>query len=122
MRNITSFGFSIAILLILAPAVANAQAVSTSTNAPPRQTSAAAQPPQECLRALDGSCTKPALADAAGKRAEIMSSVRVSYFGTPAGTVGGSYIPYERLFRDNEIVFGLPTYTCAACNVVQRTK
>ncbi len=124
MRNETKIAAAVAALLVLAPVDANAQAVSTPTTASPPQASVTAQPqvPQECLRALDGSCTKPELVDAAGRRAEIMSSVRVSYFGTPAGTVGSAYIPYERFFRDNEIVFGLPTYTCATCNVVRRTK
>jgi hypothetical protein len=124
MRKNTLIVGSVAMLLILAPAAVYAQSPPTRTTAPPPQISVTAQPqpPQECLRALDGSCTKPELVEAAGKRAEIMSSVRVSYFGTPVGTVGGNYIPYERFFRDNEIVFGLPTYTCVACNVVQRTK
>ena len=61
------------------------------------------------------------MVEAARLRAEIMSSVRVSYFGTPAGTIGGNYIPYERFFRDNELLFGLPTSTCTTC-VTRRSK
>ena len=38
-----------------------------------------------------------------------MSSAFASYAGTPQGTVGQSFIPHERLFRDNQIIFGLPT-------------
>jgi hypothetical protein len=39
----------------------------------------------------------------------------VSYYGTPQGSIGGPYIPFERFFQDNDILFGLPTATCAAC-------
>jgi hypothetical protein len=74
------------------------------------------------IRALDGSCTNPAMVEAARLRAIIIPSVRVSYFGTPAGTVGGDYIPFERLFRDNAVVFGLPTNTFLCCNVYKRSK
>lgn len=87
-----------------------------------RRTAAAPQPPQQnCLKALDGSCTNPDLVEAARLRAVVLSSVRVSYFGTPAGEIGGPFIPFERLFRDNDILFGLPTSTCTAC-VTRRTK
>ena len=37
--------------------------------------------------------------------------------GTPAGTIGGSYIPFERLFRDNPVVFGLPLDACSAATL-----
>src|SRR5437868_6233970 len=56
-----------------------------------------ATPKKKCLRALDGKCADQALVDAARLRAEVIPAVRVSYFGTPAGTIGGAYIPYERL-------------------------
>ena len=62
------------------------------------------------LRALNGECTRAAAVEEATSRAMIMSTVRSSYFGTPIGTFGGQYIPYERLFRDNPLLFGLPTY------------
>lgn len=63
------------------------------------------------LRALDGSCANPVAVETARRRAMILSSQRVSYFGTPAGTVGDQFIPFERLFRDNPLLFGLPTIT-----------
>jgi len=63
------------------------------------------------LRAQNGRCADAALIDDAQNRAMIMTTVRNSYFGTPAGTFGGAFIPFERLFRDNPQVFGLPTYT-----------
>jgi hypothetical protein len=75
------------------------------------------------LRALNGACTNPVVVEQARLRAMIMPAVRVSYFGTPAGTVGGRYIPFERLFQDNPLLFGLPTVTLVnpAC-CVSRTK
>ena len=68
---------------------------------------------QRCpgLRALDGTCANVAAVEIARRRAMILSSERVSYFGTPAGTVGGQFIPFERLFRDDPLLFGLPTVT-----------
>ena len=78
--------------------------------------------PEKCLRALDGSCTRPDVVEATRLRAVIIPSVRVAYEGTPMGTIGGPYIPFERFFQDNPIVFGLPTSTCVICNVVRRTK
>ena len=63
------------------------------------------------LRALNGQCTKVTAVEEATSRAMIMTTVRSSYFGTPIGTFGGQYIPYERMFRDNPLLFGLPTYT-----------
>jgi hypothetical protein len=57
----------------------------------------------------------------------ILSTQRVSYFGTPAGTVGGQFIRFERLFRDDLFLFGLPTVTTITVNpdftaTVNRTK
>jgi hypothetical protein len=74
------------------------------------------------LRALNGACTNPVVVEQARLRAMIMPAVRVSYFGTPAGTVGGRYIPFERLFQDNPQVFGLPTVTIVYPCCVVRTK
>jgi hypothetical protein len=79
------------------------------------------------LRALDGTCANGAVVEIARRRAMILSSQRVSYFGTPAGTVGGQFIPFERLFRDNPLLFGLPTVTTIAVDIdfratVTRTK
>lgn len=84
---------------------------------------------QRCpgLKALDGTCANVAVVEMARRRAMILSSQRVSYFGTPAGTVGGQFIPFERLFRDNPLLFGLPTVTTIAVDIdfratVTRTK
>ena len=63
------------------------------------------------LRALDGTCANALAVDIARRRAMILSSERVSYWGTPAGTVGDEFIPFERLFRDTPLLFGLPTIT-----------
>ncbi len=57
----------------------------------------------------------------------ILSTQRVSYFGTPAGTVGGQFIPFERLFRDDPVLFGLPTFSSISVDIdfrgtVNRTK
>jgi hypothetical protein len=77
---------------------------------------------QKCLRALNGTCTNPLSVESARLRAEIIPAVRVSYFGTPAGTVGGSYIPFERLFQDNPLLFGLPTFTATFPCCITRSK
>jgi hypothetical protein len=81
-----------------------------------------AQIEQKCLRALNGACTNPISVESARLRAEIIPAVRVSYFGTPAGTIGGSYIPFERLFQDNPFLFGLPTFTLQLPCCVVRSK
>ncbi len=89
-----------------------------------RVAAAPAAPVQKCLKALDGSCTNPDLVEAARLRAVVLSTERVSYFGTPAGEIGGPFIPFERLFQEgpfNELLFGLPTSTCIVCGV-RRTK
>jgi hypothetical protein len=122
-------------LLIGAAAVSlsSAMLLASSVGAQtPRVAARAAPMPQvqpvdeskkKCLRALNGACTNPVVVELARQRAMIMPAVRVSYFGTPAGTVGGRYIPFERFFQDNPQVFGLPTVTLVnpAC-CVTRTK
>lgn len=93
---------------------------SGSANAQSRtRTAAAVQPKEPCLKALDGSCTRPEIVEATRQRAVIIPSVRVSYFGTPAGSIGGPFIPFERLFQDNDTLFGLPTAVCAACGTLR---
>jgi hypothetical protein len=117
MKSLIAAGFA----AIVACAVFSSE---TQAQGRPRAQTAAqiVQPEQKCLRALDGSCTNPEIVEAARQRAIIVSSVRVSYYGTPAGTIGGNYIPFERLFRDNAVLFGLPVSTFACCNVIQRTQ
>jgi hypothetical protein len=92
---------------------------------PPVQTQVqvAAVPQEKCLRALNGECTNPVVVEAVRLRAMIIPAVTVSYFGTPAGSIGGDYIPFERFFQDNPIVFGLPTHVLVdpAC-CVRRSK
>jgi hypothetical protein len=100
------------------PAVAAATPAAVAPLAP-LQT---AQIEQKCLRALNGACTNPISVESARLRAEIIPAVRVSYLGTPAGTIGGSYIPFERLFQDNPLVFGLPTFTLTFPCCVVRSK
>jgi len=77
---------------------------------------------QKCLRALDGTCTDPLAVEAVRLRAEIIPAVWVSYFGTPAGTIGGAFIPFERLFQDNPLLFGLPTNVLVQACCTTRTK
>jgi hypothetical protein len=105
-------------------AVMACMAVSFDAAAQTRRTQAPveAQPEQKCLRALNGSCTNPNLVEAARLRAVIVPSVRVSYYGTPAGTIGGHYIPFERFFQDNPAVFGLPVSTFFCCNAFRRSQ
>jgi hypothetical protein len=61
------------------------------------------------LKAADGSCADPKLVEMANRRAAIVSSQFTSYLGTPLGSVGMPFIPQERLFRDDPVLFGLPT-------------
>jgi hypothetical protein len=82
----------------------------------------AAEPKEKCLRALNGACTNPVVVEEARLRAVIIPEVRVSYLGTPAGTIGGAYIPFERFFQDNPIVFGLPTNVLVQACCVTRSK
>jgi len=118
-------------MLLALPVSAQTTPRTAARTAPVQQARTAAvqqaQPVDEskkkCLRALNGACTNPVVVEIARQRAQIMPAVRVSYFGTPAGTVGGKYIPFERFFQDNPQVFGLPTFTLVnpAC-CVTRTK
>lgn len=131
--------FAICVALALPVPIAGAQTVPRTHNAqaakpPAIQPPAPAKPPapalplqsaqieQKCLRALNGACTNPISVEQARLRAEIIPAVRVSYLGTPAGTVGGAYIPFERLFQDNPLVFGLPTFTLTTVCCVVRSK
>jgi hypothetical protein len=101
------------VLLALPAAAQNKRISSQATPAVQAKPAAAVQVAtieQKCLRALNGACTNPAAVEAARQRAMIIPAVRVSYLGTPAGTVGGSFIPYERFYQDNPLVFGLPTF------------
>lgn len=102
--------------------VAEQMALNPPVAPPPPSPLRAATIEQKCLRALNGACTNPVSVEAARLRAEIIPAVRVSYFGTPAGTIGGDYIPFERLFQDNPLVFGLPTFTFVQTCCVSRTK
>ena len=81
-----------------------------------------ADPLGKCLRALNGACTNPVVVEAVRLRAIIIPAVRVSYFGTPAGTIGGDYIPFERFFQDNPTLFGLPTNTLIQACCITRSK
>jgi len=71
----------------------------------------AQQAPCKSIKALDGTCADPALVDINSRRSAVISSARTSYNGSPIGTVGLKPIPYERLYRDDPVVYGLPTYT-----------
>ena len=120
--------------LTLSASLASAQTGPTKRSAartkPPEQAKPVApvvQPQvalieQKCLRALDGTCTDPLAVEAVRLRAEIIPAVRVSYFGTPAGTIGGAFIPFERLFQDNALLFGLPTNVLVQACCTTRTK
>jgi hypothetical protein len=118
MKSLIAAGFAVIVACAALPADAQAQGRPRAQAAAQIQ----AQPEQKCLRAFDGSCTNPDMVEAARLRAIIVPSVRVSYYGTPAGTIGGNYIPFERLFRDNAVLFGLPVSTFTCCNVIQRTQ
>jgi hypothetical protein len=111
-------------------AAATTAAAATATSvalippvAPPPPSPLHAPPiEQKCLRALNGACTNPVSVEAARLRAEVVPAVPLSYFGTPAGTIGGDYIPFERFFQDNPRVFGLPTFIFVQPCCVSRTK
>jgi hypothetical protein len=81
-------------------------------------TAGAASAETKCpgLRALNGQCANVLTVADAQSRAMIVSTVRVSYFGTPIGDIGGPFIPFDKQFQNNpnslnSLVSGLPTYT-----------
>jgi hypothetical protein len=124
MRNklILTLGFAAALLIASDAANAQSRTRTAANQFPPYKLQPETilpqtqlPPVQKCLKALDGSCVKTEIAEATRQRAAILSSVRVSYWGTPQGSIGGPYIPFERLFQDNDVLWGLPTATCAAC-------
>ena len=122
MRKHRRSAFAIAAALALMAVPINAQG-QTRRPAAAQQPQNAAPAQVKCLRALDGSCTEPLVVEGARLRAIVVPSVRVSYFGTPAGTIGGDYIPFERLFQDNPTVFGLPTnILICPCGAIFRSK
>lgn len=118
-----------AIAALLGLFVSQADAQQTQP-APSRNRAAAAvaapvQAPavqQKCLRALNGACTNANSVEEARLRAVIIPAAQVSYLGTPAGTIGGDYIPYERFFQDNPLLFGLPTFTLVTPCCTVRSK
>jgi len=112
-------GAVIAAALGLSVSAGDAQTRPAGASAPPAQAMPAEQ---NCLRALDGACTNPISVEEARLRAIVIPAVPVSYFGTPAGTVGGGGIPFERLFQDNPVLYGLPTFTLVMPCCVTRTK
>lgn len=88
----------LAAMLLVAPGVASSQEKKQS------------QKKQVCasIQSLDGGCADVKLVEKAERRASVISSNRASYFGTPMGTVGLPFIPHERLFRDDRVLFGIP--------------
>jgi hypothetical protein len=116
----SALAITAALALMVIPVTAEGQ---TRRDAAAQQPQSVAPAQEKCLRALDGSCTKPLVVEGARLRAIVVPSVRVSYLGTPAGTIGGDYIPFERLFQDDPKVFGLPTNIFACpCGGIQRSK
>jgi len=71
---------------------------------------ASSQEKQKCatIQTLDGVCADVTLVEKVERRASVISSNQASYFGTPIGTVGLPFIPHERLFRDDRVLFGIP--------------
>jgi len=117
-NRLSAFAIAAALALMAIPINAEAQ---TRRQAAAQQPQNVAPAQEKCLRALDGSCTKPLVVEGARLRAIVVPSVRVSYFGTPAGTIGGDYIPFERLFQDDPKVFGLPTniFGCPCSGIIR---
>jgi hypothetical protein len=116
---------AIAALTALSFTPANAQTRRATARATPTiqaPLQVATEPKEKCLRALNGACTNPVVVEEAQLRAVVIPAVRVSYFGTPAGTVGSAYIPFERLFQDNPTIFGLPTNVLIQACCVTRSK
>src|SRR5579872_3902310 len=126
--RILAVGSTIAVLSALLAFPSEAQSKRSAGQTKPPAAAAPAAPQQtarvepKCLRALDGTCADAAVVEAARLRAEVIPAVRVSYFGTPAGSIGGAYIPFERLFQDNPLLFGLPTFTFVQPCCTTRTK
>ena len=116
----------LAAICLALPAMVQAQTAQSPgrTQAQPKQTqpNQVALPKEHCLRALNGACTNPVVVEAARLRAIIIPTVRVSYLGTPMGTVAGRYIPFERFFQDNPVVFGLPTNVLVQACCITRSK
>ena len=73
-----------------------------------------AEPKCPGLRALNGQCANPLTVADAQSRAMIVSTVRVSYYGTPIGDIGGPFIPFDKQFQNsptNLNTLGPPTYS-----------
>lgn len=129
--RLLAVGSTIAVLsaLLMSPTDAQTRRNANQTASQAKREAAAAaaveQAPKvekKCLKALDGKCADQALVEAARLRAEVIPAARVSYWGTPAGTIGGAYIPFERTFQDNPLVYGLPTFTFVQPCCTTRTK
>jgi hypothetical protein len=119
-----TIGFAVGLLAAPAEAQSKRSDVRSGPQAQARPAVPArvAQIEQKCLRALNGACTNPIAVRAVTLRAEIIPAVRVSYLGTPAGTIGGRYIPFERFYQDNQLVFGLRTFVFVQPCCTTRTK
>ena len=63
------------------------------------------------LKAANGQCANMQTVDEARQTSMVMTTVRNSYFESPIGEAAGPFIPFVRLFRDDPLLFGLPTYT-----------
>lgn len=123
--RLTAITALIAAVWLVLPAMVEAQTVQPQGRVHAQRTQTQptrAQPQEKCLRALNGACTNPLVVEAARLRAVIIPTVRVSYLGTPMGTVGGKYIPFERFFQDNPTIFGLPTNVLVQACCVTRSK
>jgi hypothetical protein len=125
MKTFSRVALSLALALLLEMLAGNAEAQQRGTTAaqPVAASVQAAAPSNgKCLRALNGACTNEASVEAARRRAMIIPAVTVSYLGTPAGSLGGPYIRYERIFQDNPLIYGLPTNILIQTCCVTRTK
>jgi hypothetical protein len=124
--RLSAFATLLAVVGLVLPATVQAQTARLldRTEAQPRHDlpNQAAVPKEKCLRALNGACSNPVVVEAARLRAIIIPTVRVSYLGTPMGTIGGKYIPFERFFQDNPAIFGLPTNVLVQGCCVTRSK
>jgi hypothetical protein len=100
-------------LLFVAPSVASSQDKQPSQlkQQASQEKQQASQRKQSCasIRSLDGRCVDATLLEKAERRAGVISSNQASYSGTPLGTVGLRFIPHERLFRDDPVLFGIPS-------------